>query len=138
MSASRLSALSAKAIAAVRMIVGALLIYHGQEIFHKDIMDGYLTWDVFKIRGGQWLVFAGKLAELIAGVLLFIGLFTRFAAIICIDVFLFITFIVGDGRFWYQDQHPFLFVLLGMLFLFIGPGAWSVDGRNKNKIQNPN
>jgi putative oxidoreductase len=62
-----------------------------------------------------------------------LGLYTRIASITCIAVFLFITFIVGDGKFWYQDQHPFLFVLLGMLFLVVGPGAWSVDGRKKNR-----
>jgi putative oxidoreductase len=40
---------------------------------------------------------------------------------------LYITFIVGGGKFWYEDQHPFMFALFGLLFLFTGPGAFNLD-----------
>ena len=73
------------------------------------------------------MVYAGKLSELVAGVLLLLGLLTRVGALLVIGTFLFITFFVGEGRFWYQEQHPFMFVLFGLLFLFVGPGAWNVD-----------
>ncbi len=36
-------------------------------------------------------------------------------------------FFVGHGKIWYEDQHPFLFVLLAFVFFFIGGGKWSVD-----------
>jgi uncharacterized membrane protein YphA (DoxX/SURF4 family) len=39
----------------------------------------------------------------------------------------YITFIVGHGKIWYEDQYPFLFVLLGLVFIFTGPGKFSVD-----------
>ncbi len=43
--------------------------------------------------------------------------------------------VVGDGRIWYEEQHPFLFVLLGIVFFFTGAGKWSFDylffGSNK-------
>jgi putative oxidoreductase len=35
---------------------------------------------------------------------------------------------VGHGKVWYDDQNPFLFVLLGLIFIFTGPGNWSIDG----------
>lgn len=118
-----------KALACIRIIVGALLIYHGQEMFHQKIVDGYLTWDVFKGSNGKLLVYFGKTIELLAGLSLFFGLFTRVGAVFCIGALSFITFVIGNGRVWYEDQHPFLFVLFGVLFLFSGPGAWSLDGR---------
>jgi putative oxidoreductase len=117
-----------KVLACIRIIVGALLIYHGQEIFHKDIMDGYVTWDAFKGPLATTLVYVGKVAELLSGILLFLGFLTRIGALLCIGVLSYVTFAVGQGRFWYEDQHPFMFVLFGVLFLFTGPGAWSVDG----------
>jgi putative oxidoreductase len=41
-----------------------------------------------------------------------------------------IIFILGDkGKVLQGDQHPFLFILLALLFLFTGPGAFAIDNR---------
>ncbi|MDZ7650561.1 MAG: DoxX family protein [Cytophagales bacterium] len=64
-----------------------------------------------------------------AGLLLTAGVFTRIGALFLIGTLGYITFFVGQGNFWYEDQHPFMFVLLGVIYLFYGPGAWSVDRR---------
>jgi putative oxidoreductase len=118
---------SNRAIGLVRIIVGLLVVYHGHEVFRPDIMNSYLDWDQFKFTSGKFLVYAGKASELIAGILLTLGLFTRIGALIAIGTFCYITFIVGNGIFWYQDQHPFMFALFGLLFLLTGPGAWCLD-----------
>jgi len=118
-----------KVLAVLRIIVGLLLVYHGQEVFNPELMKGYAEWEMFKDTPATLMVYAGKGAEFIAGVLLTIGLFTRVGAIITIGTFVSITFFVGHGHFWYEDQHPFMFVLTGVLFLFSGPGAWSLDER---------
>ena len=73
------------------------------------------------------MVYIGKGAELLAGIFLTIGLFTRFASLVLIATMLYIAFYVGSGKIWYEDQHPFLFVLLGLIFFFSGSGKWSVD-----------
>lgn len=112
----------------VRIVVGFFLIYHGQEVFHADIMNEYLGWDIFQGSAGPFLAYLGKVSEFVAGISLFLGLFTRIGALIAVGTFSYITFIVGQGQFWYGDQHPFMFALFGFLFLFAGPGAWSVDG----------
>jgi putative oxidoreductase len=114
-------------LAIVRIIVGLLLLYHGLEVFNPELMNGYADWDMFKGPAAKFIVYAGKSAELIAGIFLSLGLLTRACAIVIIGTFLYITFFVGHGRFWYEDQHPFLFALFGLLFLFSGPGAWSLD-----------
>lgn len=115
-------------IAIVRIIVGALLIYHGQEVFNAHLMAEYMTWDTFAGSNARLLVYAGKSSELIAGLLLLFGFLTRLGAVLTIGTLSYITFFVGSGKFWYEDQHPFLFVLFGLLFFFTGSGAWSVDG----------
>jgi putative oxidoreductase len=114
-------------IAILRVITGFFMIYHGWEIFDAAKMNGYLDWDLFKTSTGKTLVYAGKAAELIGGIFLFLGLFTRIAAIILVLTMAYIAFFVGHGKVWYEDQHPFLFVLLGLVFVFTGPGAWSLD-----------
>jgi putative oxidoreductase len=116
-----------KGLAVVRLIFAALLIYHGKEVFQPELLQEYAKWDAFKDMNGVIMVYLGKGAELVAGVLLFLGLLTRIGALICIGTFLYITFFIGGGKFWYQDQHPFMFALFGLLFFFMGAGAWNLD-----------
>ncbi len=103
------------------------MIYHGWEVFSTETMNGYLQWDQFKNSSGKFFVYAGKGSELIAGVFLVIGLFTRLAAIVLIATLGYIAFFVGHGKIWYDDQHPFLFVLLGFVILITGGGKYSLD-----------
>jgi len=112
----------------IRLAVGFFMIYHGWEIFNEGKMNEYLQWDIFKnSQEKKILVYAGKAAELISGLLLFVGLFTRIASILLAGIMLYVSLLVGHGKIWNEDQHPFLFVLLGLVFLFTGPGKLSVD-----------
>jgi len=112
----------------LRLFVGFFMIYHGWEVFSASKMNEYLQWDMFKnSSSGKIMVYAGKGTEFAGGILLFIGLFTRIAALILIGTMTYITFFIGHGKIWYDDQHPFLFVLLALVFLFMGGGRWSLD-----------
>ena len=124
-------------LAIIRIIVGIFMIYHGFEIFDHETMLGYSTWAQFKdMPSPGFIVYTGKAAELVAGIMFTVGWFTRLAAGVLILTMLYITFFVGHGKFWYDDQHPFLFVLLGFVFFFTGPGRWSMDAflSHNNKI----
>ena len=117
-------------LALIRLIVGFFMMYHGYEIFNEKIMNGYFEWDMFKNSPtAKTMVYAGKAAELLGGILLFLGLFTRVACIILIIVMSYISFFVGHGKVLYEDQHPFLLVLLALVFFFTGPGKLSLDNR---------
>ena len=123
-------------LAIIRIIVGLFMVYHGFEVFDVATMQGYTTWPQFKeMPSPVLIVYTGKIAELLAGILFSIGWFTRLAALVLILTMLYISFFVGHGKIWYDDQHPFLFVLLGFVFFFTGSGKWSADGwlLNKNK-----
>lgn len=113
-------------IALLRIIIAVFLIIHGKEVFDAAKMEEYTKWDSFKTSA--FMPYLGKGAEFVAGVLLLPGFLTRLAALITIGTFAYITFMVGNGKFWMDDQHPFLFVLFGLLFLFAGPGVMSADG----------
>ena len=56
-----------------------------------------------------------------------LGLFTRLAIIPLAITMAIISFGIGKGRIFMEDQHPFLFILLAFVFFFTGPGKWSLD-----------
>ncbi|HRQ50501.1 MAG TPA: DoxX family protein [Agriterribacter sp.] len=115
-------------LAVIRIIVGLLMVYHGWEVFDASKIKEYTEWDFFKkFASPAFVVYIGKSAELLAGILMAIGLFTRLASLVLIATMLYIAFYVGSGKIWYEDQHPFLFVLLGLVYFFSGSGKWSVD-----------
>lgn len=116
-------------LALLRILVGAMMVYHGFEVFDKEKMDMYAGW--FSERHypspALW-AYAGKTAELIAGIGFVLGLFFRWACVIGGMAFLGIIFLLGDkGKIFQGDQHPFLFVMFCILYWFLGAGKWSLD-----------
>ena len=112
----------------LRIVVGIFMIYHGWQAFDANAIKEYAKWDVFKnFSSPSLLVYLGKISELLAGILLVIGCFTRLACIIMIVTMLFISFVIGNGKIFYEDQYPFLFAILGLVFFFTGAGKWSID-----------
>jgi putative oxidoreductase len=115
-------------IAFIRILIGIFLIYHGCEIFDAAKMREYAEWEMFKKNSNSsFMPYLGKAAELIAGFMLAIGLFTRIACLMIIGTMLYIAFIIGNGKIWYEDQYPFLFVLFALVFIFTGSGNFSID-----------
>lgn len=115
-------------IAIVRIIVGAFMIYHGSELFRPEIMERYyqMLGDM-KMSNAVFLSKFGKACELAAGILLTTGLFTRLGAVIMAGAMSFITFGIGEGRVYMEEQHPFMFVLFALIFFFDGGKKWSLD-----------
>src|SRR6478752_2223068 len=106
------------------------MTYHGLEIFQPKVMATYQEWEVIKSMPSPVLmVYLGKGLEFVTGVCFILGLFTRIAALLMAIDLLFICFVVGGGRFYYEDQHPFLFALLALVYFFAGPVKWSFDQR---------
>jgi putative oxidoreductase len=117
-------------LAFLRIMTGLLMAYHGLEIFDRSAMVVYLEWDLFKkMPAAEFMLYLGKGLEFFTGVFLAIGFLTRIAALFMAINMLFICFFIGNGRFYYEDQHPFLFALLAIVFFFAGPVKWSVDQR---------
>lgn len=116
-------------LALVRIITGAFLIYHGWEMFDAEKTTMYAGWFAErKYANPQAMVYMGKIAELLAGIGFVLGLFTRLASVTTIVVFAGIIFLLGDkGKIFQGDQHPFLFILVALVFIFTGPGALALD-----------
>jgi len=109
----------------IRIITGFFITFHGWEVFDEAKMKDYISWDTF--QASSFMPYMGKAAELTGGILLLLGFLTRIGCLIIIGTFAYITFLVGHGKFWMDDQHPFLFVLLALVFFFAGGGRYSLD-----------
>jgi len=115
-------------LAVLRIITGLLMLYHGLEVFNPGKMQEYAKWEVIKVMPSPLLmVYLGKGLEFFTGLCFVVGFATRITALIMAANMLFICFKVGNGKFYYEDQHPFLFALLALVFLFAGPVKWSLD-----------
>jgi len=115
-------------LVSIRIVTGLLMAYHGLEVFDGAKIEEYAGWDAIKnMPLPLFMAYLGKSLELLTGLCFILGLFTRIAAIAMAVNMLFICFKIGHGKFWYDDQHPFLFVLLAMVFFFTCPVGLSLD-----------
>jgi len=78
----------------LRIVTGLLMAYHGLEVFDSKLMSGYLEWDSIKsLPAPEFMIYLGKGLELVTGICLALGLFTRishFSVEICHAVCMFI------------------------------------------------
>lgn len=125
--------------AIIRILTGALMLYHGWEVFDAGLMAEYAQWEQFEtVPNALALVYVGKGLEFLTGMGFILGFFLRLSALVMAVNMLVVCFFIGNGKFWYQDQHPFLFVLLAILYFFNGSEKWSLDqkirifGKNRN------
>jgi putative oxidoreductase len=115
-------------LAAIRILTGLLMVYHGLDVFDRTAMEAPLTWDVIKaLPYPEPMIYLGKGIEFFSGVCLVVGMFTRVAALMMAGDMLFICFKIGNGRFYYEDGYPFLFAVLALIFFFVGPVKWGLD-----------
>lgn len=122
-----LSPYSPHLFALLRIVVGLLYAGHGsQKLF--GIPGGGETVPLFSMMGAAGVI------ELVGGVLIATGLFTRVAAFVASGQMAFAYFIAHVPQGWVPLLNKGeLAMLYSFLFLYIaahGAGIWSVDGRN--------
>jgi putative oxidoreductase len=129
MTESRLSSYSPIALGILRLMSGLLFLEHGTQKF-LSFPDG-------KMSGVGWtfdnpIAFAGVI-ELIAGLLITVGLFTRPAAFIASGTMAVAYFLVhAPQNFWPLNNGgdaAILYCFVFLYFVFAGSGALSLDAR---------
>ena len=112
----------------VRIVVGLLYLEHATQKF--------LAFPVpFPIQPLPPLLAAAGIVEVIAGLLITIGLFTRLAAFLASGEMAIAYFYMHLPQgFWPVVNKGEVAILFCFIFLYIaaaGPGAWSIDGTRK-------
>jgi len=109
----------------IRILSGLIILSFGLEIFNIEKMNGYTEWTTdVGIPFSDILVHIGKVSELIGGLCLTIGLWTRLASIPLIFTMFVITFIMLDGSI---KTGSFYLLMIFVIYFFIGSGRLSLD-----------
>lgn len=109
----------------IRILAGAIIISFGLEILDTEQMAGYTEWlGKVGMPLPEFMAYVGKVSELLCGILLLIGLFTRLSTIPLMITMCVINFIMLDGDLRTQ---PFFLLLIFASFFFIGSGRISID-----------
>jgi putative oxidoreductase len=111
----------------LRVVAGLIIFKYGLEIFSEDKMKGYTDWLTdLNFPAPEAMAYTGKLCEMISGILMVLGLFTRLAAVPLLITMSVIGFVMGEPEFLAADGS-ILLLLIFLHFLLVGPGKFSLD-----------
>ncbi len=108
----------------IRIFAGYLIFRYGRELFN---IEGLL--DFLKKENIPFPVFTGyaaKIIELVGGIFLILGLFTRIVCILLMIVMYGVIYTTANGNFL-EGEFAFLLLLMFGVFLINGAGKWSLD-----------
>jgi putative oxidoreductase len=120
------------ALAALRIVAAYLFIQHGTaKLFgfpHQEMFDGLQLFSLVGLAG---------VIEVVGGLLLGVGLFTRSAAFVSSGTMA-VAYFIGHAvqgsvlmPLLNGGELAALYSFVFLLFVFTGPGALSLDGRRK-------
>jgi putative oxidoreductase len=129
---STLNAWAPRVLSILRIVTGLLFLQYGfAKLLKWPPVPMFEKVELFSLYGA-----AGAM-ELVGGILLILGLFTRPLAFILCGEMAFAYFLGHAGRAFYPIQNggnlaiEFCFVFLYLVFA--GPGPWSVDALLRRK-----
>jgi putative oxidoreductase len=117
-------------LALLRIVAGLLLLEHATQKFFAFPVP-------FPVHPLPPMLMAAGVIELVAGILITLGLFTRLAAFIASGE-LAAAYFIGHfpHGFWPVVNKGEPAILFCFIFLYLaaaGPGAWSIDGARMRK-----
>jgi putative oxidoreductase len=123
-----------------RIVVGLLFVCHGIATLFGVLGGAFGTGHA--AAAGAWPGWYAALIQVVAGVLVLIGLVTRPAAILASGSMAYAYFTVHQERGLWPIQNggelPVMFCWSFLLIAIFGPGAWSVHAliRKSRKVTN--
>ncbi|MGV0876755.1 DoxX family protein [Martelella sp. FLE1502] len=115
-------------LAILRVVTGLLFLEHGtQKILHFPVSDFHPP--MFS------LLWVGGILEIVGGVLIILGLFTRPAAFILSGMMAVAYFMMHAPNSFFPALNggdaAILFCFIFLYLVFAGPGSFSLDGKRK-------
>ena len=118
-------------LAIVRIWLGITFINHGLPgIFSADYMDGFVgMMEVYDLPMPTLMAYLSKTVELVAGICLVLGLFTRFAAALIGINMLFAIIMAFNGSIFddFQGEISFTYFILALVLFLKGSTDYSFD-----------
>jgi len=111
----------------LRVAAGLLLAHHGYQKLIKFNVLRYKFMN-FMHLGSTVSLSLIIIAELICGILLILGLFTRLACIPIIIGMAVVVFVASNANIFAEGEKGMIYLAVTVAILFCGPGKISVDG----------
>lgn len=115
------------ALLILRLGLGILIIKHGYDKI-SDFSSMQYKFMNFMHLGSRISLILVIFAEFFCGILLILGLFTRFACVPLIITMCVALFIANNADFFGKGEASALYLTGFVALLFAGPGRISVDG----------
>jgi putative oxidoreductase len=135
----RLERLQGPVVSLFRIVVGLLFVCHGAASLF-GVLGGALGTHR-AIPAGTWPSWWAALIQLVAGLLVLVGLGTRPAAVVASGSMAYAYFTVHQERALFPIQNggepAVMFCWSFLLIALTGPGPWSLDALSGNRLQLP-
>jgi putative oxidoreductase len=122
----------------IRLIAGGALAWHGQQILFGGIEGAARFFETVGFENGVLMAWVVGILELVCGLCLALGLFTRLAAgpIIVFLMVAIVTHHWESGFNWEKNgfEYPLFWAIVVFHFLVRGGGPWSLDARIGREI----
>lgn len=119
---------------ALRIALGVAMIYHGYSKVVPGSLHGNVAAPIEHYSGfvasmglPRWLGYVSALTEFVGGILVLVGLLTRFAALLITINMAFAIVLVTRHHGYAGSEYPLALLVMALMILFYGPGAAALD-----------
>jgi putative oxidoreductase len=122
----------------MRLVLGVAMFVHGWAkvaplggLHSHDLLSGISHYAHYVTTLGlpHWLGCVSALTEFLGGILLVVGLFTRFAAFMVAGNMLVALLLVNIHQGYHGAEYPLALLALALMILFHGAGSAALDRR---------
>lgn len=118
----------------LRIVLGVAMIYHGYGKVVPSSLHGNVAAPIEHFSGfiaqmgvPRWLGYASALTEFVGGILVLIGLLTRFAAFLITINMAFAIVLVTRHHGYAGSEYPIALLVIALMLLFYGAGTLALD-----------
>ncbi len=120
----------------LRLVLGCAMIYHGfDKVIPHGVFHGGNTFSALDHHGHYvaslglpyWLGYVSALTEFIGGILIVLGLLTRFAAFLITCNMLVAIVVVNRHHGYSGSEYSLALFVIAVMLLFYGGGACALD-----------
>lgn len=120
----------------LRLVLGVAMITHGYgkvvpSGLHGNVLSAmqHHSHYVASLGVPYWLGYVSALTEFFGGILIFLGLLTRFAAFMIACDMLGILLLVARHHGYSGSEYPLALFVIALMLLFYGAGTLALDRR---------